>query len=110
MPYLVNGQPVAEELILEELVRLGRDFQWQAIPDPTERDHRLRRIKAREKVELTGFAAGTAVGVGFSHWVNHAITEGLSNSFEWITLSWKSFLTFGFQCTPDVESTITYPQ
>jgi|HubBroStandDraft_4_1064222.scaffolds.fasta_scaffold1778302_2 hypothetical protein len=54
MPYLVNGQPVAEELILEELVRLGRDFQWQAIPDPTERDHRLRRIKAREKVELTG--------------------------------------------------------
>lgn len=42
MPYLVNGQLVTEELIREEFGRIGRDPQWQSIPDPIERDHRLR--------------------------------------------------------------------
>jgi hypothetical protein len=33
MPYLVNGQPVTEELIREELGRIGRDPQWQNLAD-----------------------------------------------------------------------------
>jgi hypothetical protein len=42
MPYLVNGQPVPQELIREEFGRIGRDPQWQSIPDLTERANRLR--------------------------------------------------------------------
>jgi hypothetical protein len=42
MPYLVNGQIVSEELIREEFGRIGRDPQWQNIPDLTERAQRLR--------------------------------------------------------------------
>src|ERR1035441_682400 len=42
MPYVVNGQLVPEELIREEFGRIGRDPQWQTIPDLTERAHRLR--------------------------------------------------------------------
>ena len=34
MPYLVNGQPVPEEIVREEFGRIGRDPQWQAIADP----------------------------------------------------------------------------
>ena len=33
MPYLVNGQLVPEELVREEFGRIGRDPQWQGIPD-----------------------------------------------------------------------------
>lgn len=42
MPYLVNGQPVPEELIREEFARIGRDPQWQTIANPAERADRLR--------------------------------------------------------------------
>ena len=42
MPYLVNGQAVSEELIRDEFNRIGRDSQWQNIPDLTDRAHRLR--------------------------------------------------------------------
>jgi parvulin-like peptidyl-prolyl isomerase len=42
MPYLVNGQPVTEELISEESARIGRDPQWNTIQDETERAKRLR--------------------------------------------------------------------
>ena len=42
MPYLVNGQLVTEELVREEFTRIGRDPQWQQIPDLTERAQRLR--------------------------------------------------------------------
>jgi hypothetical protein len=42
MPYLINGQVVSEELIQEELGRIGRDPQWQAVLDPAERAYRLR--------------------------------------------------------------------
>jgi len=42
MPYLVNRQFVTEELIREEFDRIGRDPQWQSIPDLTDRAHRLR--------------------------------------------------------------------
>src|ERR1035438_5801137 len=42
MPYLVNGQLVPEELVREEFGRIGRDPQWQSIPDLTERARRLR--------------------------------------------------------------------
>src|SRR5580700_2670415 len=42
MPYLVNGQPVPEELIREEFGRIGRDPRWHSISDLTERAHRLR--------------------------------------------------------------------
>jgi len=42
MPYLVNGQAVSEELIRDEFNRIGRDSQWQNMPDLTDRAHRLR--------------------------------------------------------------------
>jgi len=42
MPYQVNGQLVPEELIREEFGRIGRDPQWQTIPDLAERAQRLR--------------------------------------------------------------------
>src|ERR1022692_340022 len=42
MPYLVNGQLVPEELVREEFGRIGRDPQWQGIPDLPERARRLR--------------------------------------------------------------------
>jgi hypothetical protein len=41
MPYLVNAQLVPEELIREEFRRIGRDSQWQRIPDLTERARQL---------------------------------------------------------------------
>ena len=42
MPYLVNGQLVPEELIREEMGRIGRDSRWQSISDLSERGARLR--------------------------------------------------------------------
>src|ERR1035441_6716469 len=53
MPYLVNGQLVPEELVREEFGRIGRDPQWQSIPDLTERARRLRAAaeqRAQERV------------------------------------------------------------
>jgi len=88
----------------------GRNFRARL-------EARNQRIKNNEMLELTGFAGGTAVGTGFGHWVNHALTAGLSNSFDWIKKpqpwngmlpSWWSFITFGCGCTPAVESTIYY--
>jgi hypothetical protein len=38
----VNGQLVTEELIREELGRIGRDPQWQNLTDVTERAQKLR--------------------------------------------------------------------
>ncbi|MGA2594397.1 MAG: hypothetical protein ABSH32_31235 [Bryobacteraceae bacterium] len=43
MPYLVNGQPVPEELVREESARLGRDPQWSTIPGMTEHAHPSRK-------------------------------------------------------------------
>ncbi len=42
MPFLVNGQLVPEQLILQESERIGSDPQWQAIKDERERSERLR--------------------------------------------------------------------
>ena len=33
MPYMVNGQPIPEDLVREEERRLGRDPRWTPIPD-----------------------------------------------------------------------------
>jgi hypothetical protein len=41
MPWFVNGHLVPEELIREELDRIGRDPQWQGILNSTERANRL---------------------------------------------------------------------
>ena len=76
---------------------------------------RNQRIKAHETLALTGFAGGTAAGTGFGHWVNNALTVGLSNSFQWMTKpqpfdavlpSWRSFVLFGCGCIPVVTSTL----
>ena len=42
MPYMVNGQPVPEELIRQESDRLARDVQFQRIANEAERFGRLR--------------------------------------------------------------------
>ena len=60
MPYSVNGQLVPEELIKEEFGRIGRDPQWNAIPDLNERAHRLRAAAeqcAQERILIEHAAA-----------------------------------------------------
>src|ERR1039458_456495 len=60
MPYLVNGQLVPEELVREEFGRIGRDPQWQGIPDLPERARRLRAAAeqcAQERVLIEQAAA-----------------------------------------------------
>ena len=42
MPYVANGQPVAEELIRQESERIGRDLRWRSVPDEAERASRIR--------------------------------------------------------------------
>jgi parvulin-like peptidyl-prolyl isomerase len=61
MPYVVNGQPVSEELIRQECERLGRDAQWQSIADETERAQRLRAAvesSAVDRILIAQVAAG----------------------------------------------------
>ena len=61
MPYLVNGQPVPEEIIREEFGRIGRDSQWQTIVDPAERAQRLRAAaeqSAQDRILIEQIAAG----------------------------------------------------
>jgi hypothetical protein len=61
MPHLVNGQVVSEELIQEELGRIGRDPQWQAVLDPAERAYRLRAAaeqSAQDRILIEQIAAG----------------------------------------------------
>src|ERR1017187_6358070 len=61
MPYLVNGQVVSEELIQEELGRIGRDPQWQTILDPAERAYRLHAAaeqSAQDRILIEQAAAG----------------------------------------------------
>ena len=61
MPYLVNGQPVPEELIRQESERLSRDVQWQSIGDEAERAQRLRAAaesSAADKILIAQVAAG----------------------------------------------------
>jgi hypothetical protein len=60
MAYLVNGQPVPEELIREESIRIGRDPGWQNISDPREREVRLRAAAeqcAQDRILITQAAA-----------------------------------------------------
>jgi peptidyl-prolyl cis-trans isomerase C len=60
MPYVVNGQQVAEEVICEEFGRIGRDPQWQNIADPTERARGLRAAaeqSAQDRVLIEQAAA-----------------------------------------------------
>jgi hypothetical protein len=42
MPYFVNGQPVAEDLIRREAEPIGRDLRWRSVPDEAERAGRIR--------------------------------------------------------------------
>ena len=61
MPYLVNGQLVPEDLIHEEFARIGRDPQWQSIPDLTERASRLRAAAehcAQDRILIEQVASG----------------------------------------------------
>jgi peptidyl-prolyl cis-trans isomerase C len=51
MPYQVNGQLVAEELIREEEARIGRDLRWSTIPDEAERARRLRTAAEQSAIE-----------------------------------------------------------
>jgi hypothetical protein len=69
MPYLVNGQPVTEDLIREEFNRLGRDPQWQKILDPTERNQRLRVAAehcAQDRILIEQFAANDPRPIDFA--------------------------------------------
>ena len=42
MPWLVNGQPVPEDLIRQESEQIACDPRWKNIPDEAERAKRLR--------------------------------------------------------------------
>jgi len=42
MPFAVNGQLIAEELVRQEAERIGRDLRWRTIPDEAERAKRIR--------------------------------------------------------------------
>ncbi len=69
MPYLVNGQPVTEDLIREEFIRLGRDPQWQRILDLTERDQRMRGAAehcAQERIIIEQVAANDPRPIDFA--------------------------------------------
>jgi len=60
MPYIVNGQTVPEELIRQEFGRIGRDPEWQRIPDLNTRTHSLRAAAeqcAQERILLDQAAA-----------------------------------------------------
>jgi hypothetical protein len=68
MPYLVNGQLVPEELVREEFGRIGRDPQWQSIPDLTERANRLRAAaeqSAQDRMLIEQIAAGAPLRLAF---------------------------------------------
>lgn len=51
MPYLVNNQPVPEELVSQEAQRLSRDLTWQNIPDETERARRLHAAAEQSAID-----------------------------------------------------------
>jgi len=60
MDIKVNGQPVPEELIKEEMQRLERDVYFQNIADETERDRQLRaaaETSAADKILIAQKAA-----------------------------------------------------
>jgi hypothetical protein len=54
MPYIVNWQPVPEELIREEGGRIGRDPRWQGIPEEAARATQIR----------SAAVAGGSAGIG----------------------------------------------
>ena len=60
MPYLVNGDVVPEELILQELGRLGGDPQWQRIRDEADRARRLRAAAEYSAIDRTLVAQAAA--------------------------------------------------
>ena len=43
MAIIVNREPIPESLILDEVYRIGRDPQWQAIADEGDRTARIRQ-------------------------------------------------------------------
>ncbi len=60
MPWFVNGQPVPEELIRQELAQIGRHPNWANIADEKERTNRMREAaerSAQDKILLAQAAA-----------------------------------------------------
>ena len=55
MPYLVNGQTVAEETVRAQEAQLRRDPRWQQFPDEAERAKRLRAAAEFAAVDVTLF-------------------------------------------------------
>jgi hypothetical protein len=51
MPWLVNGQPVPEQLIQEEAKRLEQDVHFQNITDKAQRTIDLRRAAEDRAIE-----------------------------------------------------------
>ena len=60
MPYLVNGQPVPEELIRQESEHIRRDLVLQSIADEAERALRLRDAAERSAIDRMLIAQAAA--------------------------------------------------
>jgi parvulin-like peptidyl-prolyl isomerase len=53
MPYLINGQPLREELVRQEEQRSGCDIRWKSIADEAERARHLRAAAEQSAIEKT---------------------------------------------------------